>query len=396
MMDKYKLVSVDEICTKITDGAHKTPKYTKEGIPFLSVKDISKGIIDLTNTRYVSTVTHNLLYKRCNPEFGDILYTKVGTTGIAKVVDIQKEFSLFVSVALLKPKHELINSRYFEYMLNTPNAYDQAQKRTRGVANRNLVLRDIKKIQIPLPPLPEQRRIVAQLDALFERIDKAIALLEENIEQTRALMDSVLGEVFEGVEKKNTVKKIGLLLQKTKNVNLKNSPEEQFKYIDISAIDKNQKQIVNPKTIIGREAPSRAKKLVRKGDLLFATTRPNLKNIAIVPNELDNSIASTGFCVLRTSNEIHTDYLFYYLISEKLQKQISPFIRGAQYPAISDKDLKNCTIPYTAKNNQVKIANFINVAFSKLTRIQKESESKLASLHSLKSSLLDRAFKGEL
>ena len=100
----WKNTTVENVCKKITDGAHKTPTYIEAGIPFLSVKNISKGIVDFSDTRFVSEREHKELYKRCNPELNDILYTKVGTTGIAKIVDTKKEFSLFVSVALLKPK----------------------------------------------------------------------------------------------------------------------------------------------------------------------------------------------------------------------------------------------------------------------------------------------------
>jgi type I restriction enzyme S subunit len=196
--EKYTIKTVDELCTKITDGTHATPKYIDEGIPFLSVKNISKGIISFDDTKFISFKEHSLLSKRCNIELEDILYTKVGTTGIAKVVDVDKEFSIFVSIALLKPKKDLILSMFFEYMLNSPSCYEQAQNRTRGVANRNLVLKDIKQISFPLPPLNIQQKTVSYLDSISQKIEKLKAVQKEKMQSLVALKASILDQAFRG------------------------------------------------------------------------------------------------------------------------------------------------------------------------------------------------------
>ncbi len=196
--EKFEKQTVEELCTKITDGTHSTPKYTDEGVHFLSVKDISKGIIDFSNTKYVSEEEHLTLSKRCNVEKDDVLYTKVGTTGIAKVVDTDIEFSIFVSVALLKPKKDLISSMFFQYILNSPNCYQQSQSRTRGMANRNLVLKDIKQINFPLPPLPIQQKVVAYLDEITHKIEKVKSIQKEKMDSLTALKASILDKAFRG------------------------------------------------------------------------------------------------------------------------------------------------------------------------------------------------------
>ena len=158
----------------LTDGAHKTPKYidTKDGVPFLSVKDISSGKIDLTNTKFISQETHEVLSKRCNPQKGDILLTKVGTTGIPVIVDTDIKFDLFVSVALLKFDDKLIDAKYFKYLLESPLVQDQVRENTKGVGNKNWVLRDINNTLIVLPPLEEQKRIVAKIEKLMPLVDE--------------------------------------------------------------------------------------------------------------------------------------------------------------------------------------------------------------------------------
>lgn len=165
--NSWEWVRLNDICSLVTDGTHHTPTYTEEGIPFISVKDITKGIIDFSDTKFVSEEEHEQLIKRCHPEYEDVLLTKIGTTGIAKVVDTEREFSLFVSVALLKIFKEYIDPYYLEYLINSPFVRKQSKENTQGIGNKNLVIRCIKNFVLPIPPLEEQKRIVQKLDMLM-------------------------------------------------------------------------------------------------------------------------------------------------------------------------------------------------------------------------------------
>ena len=172
----WKLVRVGEIAFMITDGTHSTPKYTYKGIPFISVKDISSGYIDFSNTKFISEEEHYILSQRCHPEQGDLLLTKVGTTGIPVIVNTQREFSLFVSVALLKLSKVNINVEFLKQIILSPFVQEQASNNTKGVGNKNWVIKDIANTIIPLPPLEEQKRIVdkiEELEPLIKQYDKA-------------------------------------------------------------------------------------------------------------------------------------------------------------------------------------------------------------------------------
>ena len=189
--------TIEEVCYKITDWVHNTPTYIEKWVPFLSVKDVTKWFIDFSNTRFISQEEHERLIKRCKPEFWDILYTKVWTTWYAKSIDINDEFSIFVSLALLKFDQNILNTKYFEYMLNSSNVYLQAQAWTRWVTNKNLVLRDIKSIKIPLPPLQKQKEIVAYLDEVFEKNRVIKEWYEKKLKDLEEMKQSVLKEAFE-------------------------------------------------------------------------------------------------------------------------------------------------------------------------------------------------------
>ena len=160
------------ILYKLTDGTHSTPKYTVNGVPFLSVKDISSGKLNFSSCKYISEQEHKELYSRCNPEYGDLLLTKVGTTGIPVLVDTYEQFSLFVSVALLKFNQNFIYNKFLQALINSPLVQIQAAENTKGVGNKNWVMRDIANTIIVLPPLAEQKRIVAKNEELLPYIDR--------------------------------------------------------------------------------------------------------------------------------------------------------------------------------------------------------------------------------
>ena len=179
-----------DIVLSLTDGAHKTPHYTASGIPFISVKDLSDGFVNFENTKFISPAEHKELAKRCNPQKSDILLTKVGTTGIPVVIDTEQEFSLFVSVALLKLP-SCISPIFLKYIILSPVVQKQCKEHTRGVGNKNWVLSDIRNTIFPLPPLPEQRRIVARVEALMKEIDE----LEQTEKELEAIKAAFPGDM---------------------------------------------------------------------------------------------------------------------------------------------------------------------------------------------------------
>ncbi len=194
--DGWVWCRLGEIINLITDGTHHTPTYTKNGIPFLSVKDIAHRKIDFSNTRYISSQEHSKLIKRCNPEYGDLLLTKVGTTGIAKVVDTKEVFSIFVSVALLKFTKDYIYNYFLENLLNAPHVKKQSAQGTKGMGNKNLVIKTISNFAIPLPPLAEQQAIVTKVEKLLTLCDQLEARVSQNQRHAAALMQAVLREAF--------------------------------------------------------------------------------------------------------------------------------------------------------------------------------------------------------
>ncbi|MCW5602644.1 restriction endonuclease subunit S [Nitrosomonas sp.] len=191
----WEWVRFAEIAFQITDGAHHTPTYIEDGIPFLSVKDMSSGLLDFSDTRFISPEQHQELIKRCYPQKGDLLLTKVGTTGIPVLVDVDFEFSIFVSVALIKFPQQLVSGKFLSLLVKAPLVKKQSEDGTEGVGNKNLVLRKIANFILPLPPLPEQHRIVARIDQLMALCDTLDQQIDAATGKQTELLNAVMAAV---------------------------------------------------------------------------------------------------------------------------------------------------------------------------------------------------------
>jgi len=156
----------------ITDGTHQTPTYSdkENGIPFLSSKDVTSRKIDWSKIKYITKELHEELQKRIQPCRNDILLAKNGTTGVAALVDTDKIFDIYVTLAVLRPA-EVVHPNYLHYVINSPFCKKQFNGHLTGIGVPNLHLNDICKTIIPLPPLSEQQRIVTKIEELFAQLD---------------------------------------------------------------------------------------------------------------------------------------------------------------------------------------------------------------------------------
>ena len=190
--EEWEIKNLDILCSQIVDGPHVSPKYVEDGIPFLTVNNVMDGFINLENVKFISNEDHQIFSKRAKPVIGDILYTKGGTTGIAKIVDVDFEFSIWVHLALLKVKNDVIDSKYLELFLNSYLGKKQAKLHTYGIANKDLVLGRMKQILVNLPSLSEQKQIAEILSNVDSQINKE-KLNKVNLESLKkGLMQKLL------------------------------------------------------------------------------------------------------------------------------------------------------------------------------------------------------------
>ncbi len=160
------LGSLGDVIHAASDGPHVSPKYVESGIPFLSTCHVKTGRIVWEDLKFIDDEEAARQWKKCRPTKGDILYSKGGTTGIAAFVDTDADFAVWVHVALLKPKREIVDPTWLTACLNSEQCYRQSQQFTHGIANRDLGLKRMVKIKLPIPPLAAQREFVERNNVL--------------------------------------------------------------------------------------------------------------------------------------------------------------------------------------------------------------------------------------
>lgn len=191
----WETTSIGDECYYIKDGPHKSlPDIGRDngGHPFISVRNIVNGYIDFSDARYISDEDYYDSIKKCHPEKGDMLYSKGGTTGIAKLIDIDEPFANWVHVAVLKFDKFRLNGIFFENMLNGDYCYSQSQRLTKGIANRDLVLSAMAQIKLYCPPLELQN----QFASFVQEIDKSRSRIQKSLEASQELFDSLMQEYF--------------------------------------------------------------------------------------------------------------------------------------------------------------------------------------------------------
>lgn len=186
---KWSTVTMKEVCDLITDGEHATPQRVPSGVPLATAKNVRDGFLDMAQTDYVAPETAKKCWKRCKPKHGDILMVCVGaTTGRVCLVLNPPDMVLVRSVALLRPNTNRIEGTFLDLFLRSPLGQTQIWGGVRQNAQPCLYLGKMGKFKIPLPPLAEQRRIVAKVEHLMTLVDA----LEKQLAASRAIAANLL------------------------------------------------------------------------------------------------------------------------------------------------------------------------------------------------------------
>ncbi|OOX96615.1 type I restriction endonuclease [Campylobacter coli] len=400
--------SLGEICF-ITDGTHKTPNYIETGIPFLSVKNISKGFFDLSDVKYISLEEHNKLIKRAKPEFGDILICRIGTLGKAIKISLEFEFSIFVSLGLLKPKVKII-SDYLVYFLNSCfiEEWINDNKVGGGTHTAKLNLNILEKCPIALPPLKEQERIVGILDESFSKIDESIKILEQDLLNLDELMQSALQKAFNPL--KNNAKENYKLPQgwewkslgEIANTSSGGTPSRNkkeywengnIKWLKSGELNDGYIDFIE-ENITEEAIKNSSAKIFQKGTLLIAMYGATAGKLGILNLDSTTNQAICAFLHKDKNIKFLEKFLFYFLFFLR-DKIIKDSFGGAQ-PNISQTYIKNLQIPLPPLKEQEQIASHLDELSSHVKNLKQNYQAQIKDLQELKKSLLDKAFKGNL
>lgn len=192
------------------------------------------------------------------------------------------------------------------------------------------------------------------------------------------------------------VVRLGDVCQKTETINPQNTPNEEFTYVDVSSVSNQTFSIETPTRIFGRDAPSRARRLIRTGDVVFATVRPTLMRVAQVPSPLDEAVCSTGYIVLRPRPELDARFLFYSLFRPSFQGAMESLQSGASYPAVNDGQVLTQPMLLPPLEEQKRIVAVLDQTFAALDRARANAEANLADAQSLFVASIRQRFESDV
>ena len=190
----WEIRKMEEISLKITDGTHQSPKFLKEGIPFLLVSNIVNNKINYKTNKFISEEDFETLNKRTPIEIGNILLTSVGSYGNPAIIESQMKFAFQRHIAFIKPNHSMINYHFLFHFLKSDLIKREIDKKVKGAAQKTYNLVELKKLRIILPTITLQNQFaerVAVIEAQKQQAQLELAKSEE-------LFNSLLQRAFKG------------------------------------------------------------------------------------------------------------------------------------------------------------------------------------------------------
>lgn len=394
-MDKWpknwNIYQFDDIA-KFIDYRGYTPNKTDSGVPLITAKNVRIGFLNVEPREYISQEEYDVRMTRGFPQKGDVFFTTEAPLGYVAILDLDYKVAIGQRLITLQAKNNAYISRFLLYSILSNRFQKELYKKATGTTVKGIKSSILKKIQIPLPPLPEQTRIVSKLDALFARIDKCIALLEENIKHTNALIDSSISGIFDHLANEYQCSPLlkyvdfigGSQPPKSKFSNV--SKEGYVRLIQIRDYKSNNYVVYIDKKSTTKFCNENDVMIGRYGPPVFQILRGlngayNVALMKAVPNE----------------ERLIKDYLYYFLQNSKIQGYIiSISQRSAGQSGVNKKALEMYEIAIPPLSVQLVVVTKIKSLIDALNKLIGEQQSKLTYLKALKLSLLDQAFKGEL
>lgn len=402
--DGWEWKSLGDLVEFKNGYAFKSNMFSDGGIPVLRISNIQSGGISDRNMAYIPSEKLDVKAAGFYVEPGDIVIAMSGAT-TGKVATNNTENRLLQNQRV--GRFVITNKTFRKYVLYyLGNKVEENLQKSLGAAQPNLSTAQIKEIKIPIQPDNEQKRIVEKLDALLTRIDTAIEHLQESVTLADALYASELNEIFpsdadieslsakagwvslsdictfeNGDRGKNYPSKSAFVAEGIPVVSAGNLGERYIDHKGLNYITPERYDLLRS----GR---------IKIGDILFCL-RGSLGKVAI-SKEIDEGVIASSLVIIRPKECVSAEYIYKYLKSSLCQQFISYYNNGAAQPNLSAKSLGKFMLPLPNADEQKIIVDGLDAKYQLNQKLLDALRGKINSLISLKASILDSAFKGQL
>lgn len=390
-----KLGDIAEIQIGKTPSRNNIDFFQGENI-WLSIRDLKSKFVSSSSEK-ISNEAISKTNMKVVPK-GTLLMSFKLTLG--KTAFAECDLYTNEAIAAIFIKNKNINKYFLDYVLKFTDLEKYVDNAVKG---KTLNKQKLKQIEIPLPQLKEQERIVGILDESFAKIDESIKILEQDLLNLDELMQSALQKAFNPLKdnaKENYKlpqgwewKSLGEISNYGKTSQIKPSQLKSDDWIlELEDIEKESGILLQKVLFQVRQSKSNKIKF-HKGDILFGTLRPYLKKAIITD---DNGACSSEIMPFSTGNSVTNHFIYYYLFTNFLHDRISSLIYGARMPRLGTKDGKSLQIPLPPLKEQEQIASHLDELSSHVKNLKQNYQAQIKDLQELKKSLLDKAFKGNL
>ena len=403
-MLSFELVKLGTVCSLQNGFAFKSELFEESGFPILRISNIQDNIIDTNKIVYTNIDSYKENLTKYIVEKDDLLIAMSGaTTGKVGFNTTDTKFLLNQRVGKFIPKSTL-SKQYLFYFLST-----QVEKNLRisaGAAQPNLSSEQIKNMEIPLPPLPVQKAIVAKLDAAFASIEQAIAAAERNADNAKQLFQSYLSDVFERGGEGWVEKKLGDVCGffngyafKSNDV-IRNSDTQLLRMGNLygNRLSLDRSPVFYP----DKFQQTYSQYLISKGDIVMSLTGTVGKRdygYAVMIEQISTQLLlNQRIAKIQNLNEnlITKEFLLFYLRSEKFLDMLFKSANGTRQANLSTTTMKSLPIPLCSIVEQRTLLDKIGEIDTRTRDITIIAEKKRSLLEALKQSLLNQAFNGQL
>ena len=363
-------------------------QWQKSGIPFYRGREITKlsqdGFVD--NELFITEGLYTEYAKKYGvPEAGDIVITAIGTIGNSYIVSEGDRFYFKDASVLWLKRTSDVCSAYINFWLKSPQMREQLDEGN-GATVDTLTIKKLQSLVVDLPPIPEQKRIVAILDQAFADIDRAREITERNLHNIRELFESYLQQVFSQPGEGWSMVQLGSVCEIEK-IKYKGNA---LPYVGMEDIEGRTGRFLG--SLSPAEVASSTFQFTDE-HLLYGRLRPYLNKV-LTPDFTGH--CSSEIFPLRPKSELDRKFLFYWLSSERVVQAIDKTCTGARMPRANVKEVLTFNIPLPPIPEQKRIVTILDQVFTDSDRARELNEKKLESLNELKKSLLQKAFSGEL
>jgi type I restriction enzyme S subunit len=381
--EDWEVKRVGTICDFIVPGRNK-PKVFNGGICWVTTPDLQGKFAVYDSNLKITKEIAKSVGSKIVPK-NSVIMTCVGDLGIVAIAGVEMVINQQLHAFLPNDNIDFI---YLYFALSNKKKYMEEIATKTAVPYMNKT--NCNSIPIPIPPTKAEQAAIA---TALSDVDALISELNSEIAKKRLIKQGAMQELLSGKKRLAgfsgdwEVKKLGDITEiDSDNLSSSTSPEYIFNYISLEDVDFGR--LKNTTELQFKNSPSRARRKIKKGDVLVSTVRPNLKSHLIIKDEVNDWICSTGFSVIRC-NHVNPYYIFNHFFSSIVNNQIETIITGSNYPAINSTDIKNLLIPLPpTKKEQTAIAQILSDMDSDIQTLETERNKTLAIKQGMMQNLL--------